>query len=106
MALNLLDVDDPTMIPDEVIDKGLAFIDERMNAGDNVLSHCIAGHTRGPIMAMLYLRTIGELPQSFRRAEQIFKTLYRAYDPGQGMEYHARVRWDELKDIYGKRSVG
>jgi len=104
MALNLLDHESPDMIPDEVLDKGIEFINERMKAGDKVLAACNAGMSRSPTIIMLFLRTIGELDQPFPRAKHIFKTLYPKYDPGHGMETHARARWDELKGInYGSR---
>ena len=93
MALNLIDVDDPTMIPDKALDAGLAFIKEMMDAGKKILVHCNAGHSRGPSMVMLYLRSIGELPQGFKQARHIFKTLYPPFDPGHGMLYHLMDRW-------------
>lgn len=42
MALNLLDLDDPAYISEEMIKKGLDFIEERLNAGDKVLVACNA----------------------------------------------------------------
>jgi len=99
-AMNLIDVDDPAFIPDELLRKGLEFINERMNAGDKVFVGCNSGHSRGPTMAFLYLRTIGELDQPFNRAKHIFKTIYPPFDEGSGMEFHARRLWDELKGIY------
>lgn len=99
-AMNIIDVDDPSMIPDKMIDAGLKFIHEQMSAGRKILVHCNAGHSRGPSTAMLYLRTIGELPQGFKQAKHVFKTLYRRYDPGHGMEAKSRSRWQELKDKY------
>ena len=104
MALNLLDVDDPSLIPDEVIDKGLKFINERMRSGDKLLVSCHSGHSRSQTLCMLWLRTVGELPQGFVRAQHIFKTISPHYDPGIGMRAHARARWDELKDIYNGRT--
>jgi predicted protein tyrosine phosphatase len=93
MALNIIDSEDPSMIPDKVLDAGLAFIKEQMDKGNKILVHCNAGHSRSPSLVMLYLRSIGELPQGYNRALHIFKTLYPKYDPGHGMEYHVRTRW-------------
>jgi len=100
MALNLIDVDDPTMIPAEAVDAGLRFIKERYDAGDNVLSHCIAGHTRGPTLMFMFLRTIGEMPDSFVTSEKKFRTLYPPYDPGIGVRAHARERWRTLPNFF------
>jgi hypothetical protein len=100
MALNLIDVDDPAMVPDEPIDAGLKFIKERYDAGDKVLSHCIAGHTRGPTMMFMFLRTINEMPDSFLAAEKKFRYLYPSYDPGIGMRARARERWKTLPTFF------
>jgi hypothetical protein len=99
MALNLIDIEDPEMIPTEVIDAGLRFMKERYDAGDKVFSHCIAGHSRGPTMMLMFLRTIGEMGDSFLGAERKFHSLYQDYDPGKGLRQHARSRWKELKNF-------
>jgi len=101
-AMNLIDPDDPDMIPDEVLDAGLRFIHERRQAGDKILIHCNHGHSRGPTMALMYLRAIGELPQSFTRAVHIFKTLYPSYSPNLGMRTKARERWGTLPSFFKK----
>jgi hypothetical protein len=101
MALNMLDVDESDIgPPDAMIDKGLAFANERYRAGDKILFACNEGHTRGPSMCMAFLRTIGELPQNHKQAEHVFKTLYPKYDPGQTVRLAIRKRWDDLKDKY------
>ena len=100
MALNLIDVDDSEMIPNEVIDAGLKFMKERYDAGDTVFSHCIAGHSRGPTMMLMFLRAIGEMGNSFLGAEHKFRALYSEYDPGNGMRQHARERWARLPKFF------
>lgn len=102
MALNLIDVDDPDMIPAKAVDAGLHFMKERYDEGKTVFSHCIAGHTRGPTMMLMFLRAIGEMPEGFILAEKKFRTLYPAYDPGVGMRSHARERWKSLPQFFGK----
>lgn len=100
MALNLIDADDPEMIPNEVIDAGLKFLKERYDAGDKVFSHCIAGHSRGPTMMLMFLRAIGEMSDSFLGSERKFRALYPDYDPGKGMRTHARERWKTLPTFF------
>lgn len=102
MSLNILDLDDPEMIPELPIRKGLEFIKERLDAGDKVLSACNQGHSRGPTTAMMFLRTIGELPYGFTTSEKIFRALYPKYSPAHGMRAFAREHWRMLKDnFYG-----
>lgn len=99
LALNMIDVDDPSFVADEMVKAGLQFIKERLETGDKVLVACNRGHSRGPVMALLYLRSVGELPQPFLKAEHIFRTLYRKYDPGKGTRQWARSHWREYENI-------
>ena len=103
MALNLIDTDDVNFIPDTVINAGLEFLKERYAAGKKVFSHCVAGHSRGPTMAMMFMRTIGELPHGFQTSEKVFKTLYSPYSPGRGMREYARERWAALPTFFKEK---
>ena len=100
MALNVIDVDDPLMIPDEALDEGLKFIHEMQEKGRILLVHCNAGHSRSPSLTLMYLRAVGEMPDSFVRAEKIFRTIYPDYDPGIGMNARVRERWKSLPDFF------
>ncbi|PWT75556.1 MAG: hypothetical protein C5B59_08740 [Bacteroidetes bacterium] len=102
LAVNILDIDDPTMIPDECIDLGLDFIKEMQSRGRKLLVHCNAGHSRSATTVLMYLRATNEMPESFVRAEKIFRTLYPPYDPGVGMRAHARERWNSLPEFFKK----
>lgn len=101
MALNLLDLDDPEFIAEGMINMGLDFIRERLAAGDKVLIACNQGHSRGPTTALMYLRTVGEMPYAFTKAERVFRTLYPKYDPGQAMRQYARSHWRQLEEQHG-----
>jgi hypothetical protein len=103
MALNLIDVDNPDMIPAKTIDAGLRFMKDRYDAGKTILSHCVAGHSRGPTMMLMFLRAIGEMPEGFVGAERKFRTLYPAYDPGVGMKTTAHLRWKDLPTFFNVR---
>lgn len=102
MALNFIDVNDPNLIPKEMVVKGLRYIDARLKAGDKVLVACNMGHSRGPTTTMLYLRAIGELPGNFHAGERIMRTLYPKYSPGQGARQFARTHWDEFDSFLRK----
>ena len=103
LSLNMIDVDDMKMYPDELIDDGLEFVNKRYLAGDKVLIACNSGMHRGPTMCLAYLRTIGEMPYaSFKYAEHVFKTLYPKYDSGGGIRLKIRSRWVDLKDKFLK----
>lgn len=97
-ALNFIDPHDPNFIPYEMVLKGVEFIGERLAAGDKVLVACNRGHSRGPSTALLYMRSIGELPGNFVQSERIFRTLYPGYDPGIGMRQFARMHWDKFEE--------
>jgi hypothetical protein len=99
LALNLLDLDDPGFIADDMIQTGMDFIHERLQAGDKVLASCNQGHSRSPATVLMYLRTIGEMPQSFIQSERKFRTLYPPYDPSDGIRQFARSHWGQLEDL-------
>lgn len=94
MALNLIDVDNPEFIKDATLDAGIAFIKEQIDSGHKVLVHCNAGMSRGPSVALMYLRSAGQLPNmTFSRGVHMFKTLYPKYSPALGIEHHVSSRW-------------
>ena len=100
MSLNCIDSADPNMIPWEMLQHGLEFAVTRYIAGDSILFHCRAGHSRGPTTALLFLRSIGEMPHPFQASERVFKTLYSLYDPGQGMRQTAKSHWNEIENQF------
>ena len=102
MAVNILDLDDPDMIPDECIDAGMRFIKEMQEKHRILLVHCNSGHSRSTTTTLMYLRATGELPDSFVAAEKKFRTLYPNYSPGVGMRTHARMRWKTLPNFFDK----
>jgi hypothetical protein len=99
MALNLLDLDDPYFVPWDAIKKGLNFVEERRQLGDNVLIACNAGHSRGPTTGLMYLRGIGDMPWHFAKAEHIYRTIYPEYDPGTGIRQFAKMHWTDLNNL-------
>jgi len=102
LAVNILDLDDPTMIPDACIDEGMKFIKEMQDRKRILLVHCNAGHSRSATTVLMYLRATGEMPDSFIAAERKFRSLYPPYDPGVGMRAHARTRWKDLPEFFKK----
>lgn len=93
MALNLLDLDDPNYIDPGMVDSGLSFIGERLADGDKVLVACNAGHSRGPSIALLFMRSVGEMPYNFGMSIKFFRTLYPQYDPASGIRQYLRSHW-------------
>jgi hypothetical protein len=103
LALNFIDPHDPHFIQREMMADGLKFIHERIKAGDRVLVACNAGKSRGPTTAMLYLRSIGELPGNFVASERIFRTLCPSYDPNIGVRQFAKTHWDSFDNTQQER---
>jgi hypothetical protein len=96
IAINIIDMEDPNMIPFECITKALDYIKKKMDEGKKVLIACNSGHSRGPTTGLMFLRAIGDMPYHFVKSEQIYRTLYPKFDPGMGMRQVARSHWAEL----------
>ena len=100
MALNLLDLHDPNMVPfDGCIKVGLDFVKERWDAGDKVFIGCNSGHSRGPSTGLAFLRSVGDMPHNFHISEKIYHTLYPKYDPGMGIRQVIRENWAALNGM-------
>lgn len=97
LVMNLIDIDDPAYVRDDTINPALKFIKDKLEKGDKVLCACNKGHSRGPTVALMFLRTIGDMPYHFQKAEKIYKTLYKKYDPSQGIRQYAKSHWDKLE---------
>lgn len=95
MALNLLDLHDPHYINSDMIESGLEFIKDQLADGKKVLIACNHGHSRGPSIALLYLRSIGEMPHNLGMSERVFSALYPEYDPKQGIRQYLRWHWSD-----------
>ena len=97
LFLNLVDTHDPTYIPQEIIDAGLQFIDKALKSGIKVLIHCNLGESRSPALGLLYLAVYTDtLPrESLLEAEKVFRQIYPAYNPKEGMRGFLRDHWSE-----------
>ncbi len=102
-AMNCIDVKDVDMIPDKMIFAALKWAKKEYDAGRTILFHCNAGHSRGPTTCLMFMRAIGEFPQSYNRARRIFHDLYPPYDPEIGMKQKAFMLWDELPNLFKEK---
>lgn len=102
IAINIIDMDDPHMIPWECITTALKYAKEKLDEGFNVLIACNSGHSRGPTTGLMFLRSIGDMPYHFIKAEKIYHTIYKRYDPGMGIRQIARSNWSILDSLYAK----
>jgi hypothetical protein len=98
IAVNILDLADPNMIPFECIRYAIKYIKKQLDLGFNVLVACNMGHSRGPSTGLAFLRSIGDMEHNFHISEKIYHTLYDRYSPGQGIRQVLRSHWAELGD--------
>lgn len=98
LFLNLVDVDDPAFIREEIINTALEAIDDAMDRGDKVLIHCNQGQSRAPMLALLWLRGEDEAYAglTYDLAAEQFREVYPSFAPAKGMEGYARTHWGEL----------
>lgn len=84
------------LIPKEIIDAALRFIDKALKLGGRVLVHCNLGESRSPSLGLLYLAIHTDaLPRvSLVEAEVAFRRLYPAYSPKGGMRCFLANHWN------------
>lgn len=95
LILNLIDVENPLYIPDEIMETSIAFIHASLATERRVLVHCNQGLSRSPAIAMLYLATHTErLPKaSFEQAIRLFLQMYPPFAPAGGVYGFLQSRW-------------
>ena len=95
LCLNMIDAPKPEFFADAMIVEGLKFIEAHLRAERSVLVHCNQGGSRGPSMALLYLRGRATpwRDMEFEDAEEAFGTIYLPYQPASGIREYVRSKW-------------
>lgn len=95
LILNLVDVDNPAFIPDEIMEAAVKFIHSELSGGQRVLVHCNQGLSRSPGIAMLFLasHTNRLSRSSFELALTAFREIYPPFSPAPGISGWLRRRW-------------
>ncbi len=96
LYLNLVDTEDPAYVSDDIVRSALEFIREALATGKDCLVHCNLGESRSPSLALLFLASIGAIPNAnLPEAEVAFLKLYQAYRPKAGMRLYLAAHWAE-----------
>lgn len=97
LILNMVDAPKPEFFADAMIDEALTFIGKGLEAGAKVLVHCNQGVSRSASLALLHLRRTDpewmDSGRDFETAEDMFRGLYPAYEPGKGIRAYVERRW-------------
>jgi predicted protein tyrosine phosphatase len=82
------------------IGPALEFIHRHLSRGHKVLIHCVAGVSRAPTIAMLYLLRYTDILPRTNIFDAIFSfsELYPLYNPNDGLFAYAASFLEELKD--------
>ena len=100
LILNLIDVDNPNYIPEEIIFEAVNFIEEELSHSKKVLVHCNQGESRGPgigIICFARSKGISDLPYNSVRKE--FEKVYPMYNPSLGINRFLELHWKELMEM-------
>ena len=96
LMLNLVDVDNPEWISPIIIDAALAFIDEQLSLGQQVLVHCNQGKSRAAGIGLLYLAGKNRFNgMTFEQAEEAFSKIYPDYSPALGVRGFCAANWEK-----------
>lgn len=96
LILNLVDVDDPSYIRDEIVTAAMQGITTGLGHG-KVLIHCNQGHSRSPGIALLWLGKNTPLfgGLSLEEAETEFRVFYPDYAPAAGIRGYLAQHWGD-----------
>lgn len=96
LILNLVDVENPSYIANEIINEAIRFIEQSLAAERKILVHCTQGMSRSPGLALLYL-TKKEIinNSSFQEALIEFKAIYPGISMAGGMRGFLVENWDK-----------
>jgi len=97
IALNMVDVQNPTFFNDKMINIALRFISDAMRGNRKVLVHCNQGGSRGPSLALLWLRRNDPryAATPFEEGEAMFRDIYPLYAPADGIRGYVREHWNQ-----------
>jgi hypothetical protein len=105
IALNMVDVENPDWFHMDTIKLTMGFISKYVEHY-NVLIHCNQGESRSPSLGLLYLATVGEIPnESFNIAELTFAKKYKLYNPKPGIREHLKKHWEDYMTVPNERSI-
>jgi len=91
-----VDTEDPAYVSDAIVHTAMDFIGEALAAGKDCLVHCNLGESRSPSLGLLYLASIGAIPNAnLPEAEAAFLKLYQPYRPKAGMRGFLAEHWEE-----------
>jgi len=95
LCLNMIDAPKPEFFRDEMIETALRFVHEQIEAKRKTLVHCNQGGSRAPSLALFYLRRHSERFEalSFEDAEDVFRAIYPAYQPANGIRAYVEQHW-------------
>ena len=96
LILNIVDVLDPRFFNDGMIDEAINYCLTGLQNGKKVLIHCNQGESRAPTIALMVLKRLNVVPDDFDEALNHLKSIYKEFNPNDGILEYARNRWDKL----------
>lgn len=94
LVLNIVDCDNPAFFADIMIDEAINYVIKNLKEGKKVLIHCNQGESRAPSIAMLVLKKLGLLKETFAKSVVLFRTLYPSFEPNKGILEYVKNKWD------------
>lgn len=100
-AMNIIDNGDESMISDDMIFAALRFAKKEWDAGKTLFFHCNHGFERGPTMALMFLRALGEINPTLIGAKRVFRNLYPDFsNKREGLILKLKKLWNVLPTLF------
>lgn len=99
LILNLIDAPKSIFFNKNLIDTGLQFIEDELDKGKKVSSHCNEGMSRSPSIILLYLVKHNLIEgDTLEDVEAEFLKIYPKYNPGTGMRGFVEENFKEYRN--------
>lgn len=99
MALNMVDANKPEFFSDEMILKGIGFIQVELMYGRDVLVVCNHGESRSPTMCLMFLMLHGDFDYNMTHYEVFdqYKKIAPNWKPNSGILEYCIGFWDKVR---------
>ena len=100
LICNLVDEDDVSYIPEEIIEECVSYIEKTLKSGKKVLINCNEGRSRSATIGLIYLMKHNLIKgDNFHEILDNYREILPQFNPNLGMLSYARQYYDSRNKV-------